>query len=228
MDPEIREPSGLIVRKYLLPTGENVRRPVSRVLFRLLQGGDDHSSGPPIAERFSRPTRTFWGDEPCGRGHATSLFGLAPGEVYLAIDVAADAVGSYPTLSSLPIPQERRFAFCGTFSRVAPGGRYPPPFHRGARTFLDRTSLPRPPGHLTRLKCAGLGLRSTSSGGSVQNAGDAFHTGQLQQAHQTRARLAIGNAVDPLGSPVALEGHDGQTGLFVILAAGQQAIAQTV
>ncbi len=30
----------------------------------------------------------------------------------------------------------RRFAFCGTFPRVAPAGRYPAPCFRGARTFL--------------------------------------------------------------------------------------------
>ncbi len=32
----------------------------------------------------------------------------------------------------------RRFAFCGTFPRVAPAGRYPAPCSRGARTFLPR------------------------------------------------------------------------------------------
>ncbi len=37
----------------------------------------------------------------------------------------------------------RRFAFCGALPRVgglstiSPGGRYPPPCHRGARTFLQ-------------------------------------------------------------------------------------------
>ena len=34
----------------------------------------------------------------------------------------------------------RRFAFCGTFPGVAPAGRYPAPYFRGARTFL--TLLP--------------------------------------------------------------------------------------
>jgi len=32
----------------------------------------------------------------------------------------------------------RRFAFCGTFPRVAPAGCYPAPYFRGARTFLPR------------------------------------------------------------------------------------------
>ncbi len=34
---------------------------------------------------------------------ASSLFGFAPGGVYRAISVAGDAVGSYPTLSPLPV-----------------------------------------------------------------------------------------------------------------------------
>ena len=68
------------------------------------------------------------------------LFGLAPGGACHAVPVARSAVGSYPTLS--PLPQrpeaERRFAFCGAIPGVTPGGRYPPPCRRGARTFLPR------------------------------------------------------------------------------------------
>src|SRR5690606_36681171 len=92
---------------------------------------------------------------------AMSLFGLAPGGACRAADVAADAVGSYPTLSPLPEPKPRRFAFCGAIPRVTPGGRYPPPFHRGARTFLDRSKPPpRPPGRLASARCARMGARS--------------------------------------------------------------------
>jgi len=40
------------------------------------------------------------------------------------------------TLALRPCDQKGRFAFCGAFPGVAPGGRYPPPCHRGARTFL--------------------------------------------------------------------------------------------
>ena len=53
------------------------------------------------------------------------LFGFAPGGVYLATSVARGAVRSYRTLSPL-LPRAnplRRFAFCGTFPGVAPGGR---------------------------------------------------------------------------------------------------------
>ena len=49
-----------------------------------------------------------------------------------------------------PYPsEERRFVFCGAIPRVAPGGRYPPPCRRGARTFLDppkRTATAQPSG----------------------------------------------------------------------------------
>ena len=115
------------------------------------EGGDGHSSGPLIAERFSRPTRTPRAGEPCTRRRATSLFGLAPGGACHAVPVARSAVGPYPTLSPLPLPKRRRFAFCGAIPRVTPGGRYPPPFRRGARTFLD-AEAPRPPDRLTARK----------------------------------------------------------------------------
>lgn len=75
---------------------------------------------------------------------APPLFGLAPGGVYHAAPVAGGAVRSYRTLSPLPDraavkrPPTGRFAFCGTFPRVSPAGRYPAPCFRGARTFLPR------------------------------------------------------------------------------------------
>ncbi len=86
---------------------------------------------------------------------ATPLFGLAPGGACHAVPVARSAVGSYPTLSPLPVlrpggprrasPAKHRrggrgrFAFCGAIPGVTPGGRYPPPCRRGARTFLPRS-----------------------------------------------------------------------------------------
>ena len=78
---------------------------------------------------------------------APSLFGLAPGGVYLAADVTADAVRSYRTLSPLPAFAARgfggRFAFCGTDPwgrprRALPGTvfpwspDFPPPDHSGS------------------------------------------------------------------------------------------------
>jgi|GEM_PF-566155 len=68
----------------------------------------DHSSGPPLAGRFSRPTRTAQAyDSPAPiAGGARSLFGLAPGGACHAVPVTSDAVGSYPTLSPFPLRRE--------------------------------------------------------------------------------------------------------------------------
>ena len=59
-------------------------------------------------------------------GHAIgSLFGLAPSGVYPATAVTTSAVRSYRTLSPLPFTKsKRRFAFCGTFHRLASSRRY--------------------------------------------------------------------------------------------------------
>lgn len=46
------------------------------------------------------------------------LFGLAPGGVYRAISIAADAVGSYPTFS--PLPQKRGGIFSVALSLGSP------------------------------------------------------------------------------------------------------------
>ena len=66
------------------------------------------------------------------------LFGLAPGGVFHAGDVAAAAVRSCRTLSTLPA-QRQAVSFLWHFPSIplrAPAGRYPAPLFRGARTFL--------------------------------------------------------------------------------------------
>ena len=84
---------------------------------------------------------------------APPLFGLAPGGVCHAGRVAEAPVRSYRTLSPLPGPASRPSAVCSLwhFPSAAirgqrPGGRYPPPLFRGARTFLVPcgTRLPGP------------------------------------------------------------------------------------
>jgi len=118
---------------------------------------DGHSSGTPVAGRLARPTRTRRGNAPARR--PGSLFDLAPGGVCLATAVTGGAVRSYRTLSPLPgLPKggTGRFAFCGTFPRVAPAGHYPAPCSRGARTFLPpglARSGERPSGHLAHSIC---------------------------------------------------------------------------
>ena len=98
-----------------------------------------------------RPVRKHTCRGPCGPG-APPLFGLAPGGVCPAADVAAGAVRSYRTLSPLPASRDaeapgrdRRFAFCGTFPKVTLAGRYPAPCSRGARTFLPPACAERRP-----------------------------------------------------------------------------------
>ena len=128
------------------------RWPVSRVLSPAAKRRDDHSSGTSVTGRLVRPTRAAARKcaLPADAG-TPPLLGLAPGGVYPAAPVAGRAVRSYRTLSPFPTSlkirrasprklwRSRRFAFCGTFPRVAPAGRYPAPYFRGARTFLSPT-----------------------------------------------------------------------------------------
>jgi hypothetical protein len=84
--------------------------------------GGDHSSGTPVTRGLARPTREL--------GRATldaPLFGLAPGGVFLAAGVAADAGELLPHLFTLTVAVPRRSGLCGTFRGVAPPGRYPAP-----------------------------------------------------------------------------------------------------
>ncbi len=122
------------------------RRPVSRVLSPAEAGGWpfiwDARYRTPRATDPDGDAKTRPADPSCDETGLPSLLGLAPGGVYRAAPVAGDAVRSYRTLSPLPRGAtdraEGRFAFCGTFPRVAPAGRYPAPCFRGARTFLPR------------------------------------------------------------------------------------------
>ncbi len=128
--------------------GGRATYPVSRVLSPS-QGGN-HSSGARVATRLKRPTRAPAGSSrrPLA-GTDARLFGLAPGGVYHAVPVAGAAVRSYRTRSPLPQPPSvcaggpcGGQAFCGTFPGVTPGGCYPPPPIRGARTFLEKRAFP--------------------------------------------------------------------------------------
>ena len=59
------------------------------------------------------------------RTASSPLFDLSSGGVCPAGNVTISAVSSYLTISPLPI--NRRYIFCGTFPKIALGGRYPPP-----------------------------------------------------------------------------------------------------
>ena len=54
----------------------------------------------------------------------------------------------------------RRYIFCGTFPGVAPAGRYPAPYLRGARTFLPRPREPSEERPSDRLAWDDVGKRS--------------------------------------------------------------------
>jgi hypothetical protein len=63
-----------------------------------------------------------------------------------------------------------RCTFCGTFPGVAPAGRYPAPYLRGARTFLSpHNGGERPSGRLafTNLGCRGAPVKASSDEGRV-------------------------------------------------------------
>ena len=65
-----------------------------------------------------------------------------------------------------------RFAFCGTFPKVAPAGRYPAPCFHGARTFLSQPKLAatvRPSGHPS---INDMFIKNNDLGVSRGNAGD--------------------------------------------------------
>jgi hypothetical protein len=84
--------------------------------------------------RASNPYPTF---SHIGKRGLASLFGLAPGGVYRALDVTIETGALLPhrftltedtTSSGSPFStRPRRSIFCGTFLRVTPTGRYPAP-----------------------------------------------------------------------------------------------------
>ena len=92
---------------------------------------DSHSSRTRVTARLKRPTRGHAWATRRGAGPLAPLFGLAPGGVYPATDVATGAVRYYRTISPLPpaiAPKPRwrgwRYLFCGTFRGLAPPRRY--------------------------------------------------------------------------------------------------------
>ena len=109
---------------------KSVSWPVSRVLFGDLRLRDGHSSGTPLARRLVQPTRVrglktgFMPD--VATRMRSLLFGLAPGGVCRAAAVTSTRGALLPprfTLTARGLHRGRRFVFCGTFPRVAPGGR---------------------------------------------------------------------------------------------------------
>ena len=103
---------------------------------------DGHSSRTRLAVRLTRPTRTTERECSC------ALRRCRPYSVLLPVGFAVPPLlpGARCALAApfRPCPRAAlrrlrgRFVFCGTFPGVAPAGRYPAPYSRGARTFLYR------------------------------------------------------------------------------------------
>ena len=129
-------------------TGSDGLKRAGRLLRRVLSPGRLRdtgwtaiSLGTHVAVTLQRPTR-----ERDGQPHR-SLSGLAPDEVYRADRVTAAAGGLLPHRFTLTLGlRRRRSAFCGTVSRVAPGGCYPPscPAEPGRSSAHDRNRATRP------------------------------------------------------------------------------------
>ena len=140
---QIRRAGPRIGRRWHgVPCEETRGRPVSRILCHGLSPGDDHSSGPLLAKRLEQPTRIAsaggavdaearaipirpcsWRGLPC-RLRRRRRGGLLPHRFTLTGRTGPKA-GTV-----------RQTVLCGAFPRVTPGGRYPPPFLPGVRTFL--------------------------------------------------------------------------------------------
>jgi len=121
----------------------HVRKPISRVLYRLR--GDGHSSGTYVAARLEQPTRAA-GLEADLNGHSRPrrpYLVLLPVGFTVPRPLPARAVRSYRTLSPLPCFAVRGRLREGGLLSVALSLGSPPPevirhraFH-GARTFLS-------------------------------------------------------------------------------------------
>ena len=164
----------MLVCSGFVPANEGTaRRPVSRVL-SAAHGfpwqRDDHSSGTRLATRLARPTRTAERECSCAlrRCHPYSVllpvgFTLPP---LLPGARCALAAPFRPCPRAALRRLRGRFVFCGTFPGVAPAGRYPAPYSRGARTFLYRLARQRPSGRLATREMAAIEPPRQGAGGN--------------------------------------------------------------
>lgn len=125
------------------------------------------SSNLPEGSSFPATCATVKGALSLSRKHSSSrassplLFGLAPRGVCHALDIAAEAVGSYSTFSPLPtlrtirrcpegfppgyhrVTRRRRYIFCGTFRRLTPPRHYlaPCPMEPGLSSVKNTATV---------------------------------------------------------------------------------------
>jgi hypothetical protein len=193
----------------------DIRRPVSISKGKCQTVCKPGSVSPPLARRRRRP---FLLDACCQAPRATDpggspetdgrtlaricvppLFGLAPGGVCHAVRVAASAVGSYPTVSTLP-RAEARLAVCfllhfpwgrprralpGTFVSVEPGLSSTRPCRKGK-------AAPRPSDRLARRVDA---RRKRAPSTAVSCAAQRFLALLFALAEGLRTSLAAGSGM---------------------------------
>ena len=129
--------ASVVLEKYC------VRRPISRVLSSARRRMDGHSSGTAVTDRLTRPTRTAIRKRITCRPYLVLLpVGLAL-PVPLPDPRCALTAPFQPYLCDAEAPTDRRYNFCGAIPGVSPGGCYPSPYFRGARTFLSPTRFTR-------------------------------------------------------------------------------------
>jgi hypothetical protein len=144
---------------------ESVRRPVSRVLSPLAAPRGAESGRRPFIwdARYRAPRATDPGGDAEARFSSLSRKREEAAPIWSCSRWGLPcrprcrgrgALLPHPFTLARRMRQRRvggRFAFCGTFPGVAPAGRYPAPYFRGARTFLCRVKArQRPSGRLTR------------------------------------------------------------------------------
>ncbi len=116
----------------------------------------------------------------------------------MPLPVTGSAVRSCRTLSPLPEVRRphRRSALCGTFPELrdslrprSPGGRYPPPSFRGARTFLDTPcGVARLPGSPARAPLTRIAREGKLSARDRCRVAAAARTGCRRSRRRSRRR----------------------------------------
>ena len=134
---------------------KGARRSVSRVLSRPKAGMAIHlgRSSPNASRdrperRRGRPARRRRDADAACRSYLVLLpvgFSLPPPLPAARCALTAPFHPCRPCHPTNGLASARRYVFCGTFPGVAPAGRYPAPYLRGARTFLP---APKPCGRV--------------------------------------------------------------------------------
>ena len=127
--------------------------------------GDDHSSGPSIAERFSRPTRTSRAVSPARRTpHDVPIWSCSRRGLPCR-PCRQVRGGLLPHPFTLAAREREAVCFLWRYPSGRPGRKLSAAFSPWSPDFPRRTrSPPRPPGRLAGARCAARPPRSTAGG----------------------------------------------------------------